>query len=69
MKNPNSKDNPCITSDPAMLTGDAFVKHFFRKENMYDEIRSSNGDNQKKMTTRSKAKQGNNLVLCLASKR
>ena len=53
-----------------MLTGDAFVKHtFFRKGNMYDEIRSSNGDRtRKKNDDKVKGKQGNNPVLCVASK-
>jgi hypothetical protein len=49
MKNPNSKDNPCITSDPTMLTGDAFVQHRMKLDQAMET-------GSEKMTTRSKAR-------------
>jgi hypothetical protein len=63
MKNPNSKENPRITSDPAaMLTGPAFVQHMMELDEAMEKKESEKNDDKVK------GKEGNNPVLCVASK-
>jgi hypothetical protein len=63
MKNPKSKDNPCITSDPAaMLRGPAFVQHMMEVDEAMEKKESEKNDDKVK------GKEGNNPVLCVASK-